>query len=216
MDTVAARLQMVDQQIRTWEVLDPRVLDVLVRVPREAFVPPQYRELAFADAPIPIAPGQTLLAPKLQGRILQALDLDARDRALEIGTGTGYLAAALSLLARETTSIEILPELAAAAAMNLRLFPEAQVKLETRDAFGDEPLGEFDAIAVTGSLPVYDKRFERALRIGGRLFVVVGVAPVMEAMIVRRVDAAEWVSEVLFETVIPPLIGAPMPPRFVF
>jgi protein-L-isoaspartate(D-aspartate) O-methyltransferase len=216
MDTVAARLQMVDQQIRTWEVLDPRVLDVLVRVPREAFVPSAYRELAFADAPIPIASGQTLLAPKLQGRILQALDLGARDHALEVGTGTGYLAAALSLLAHATTSIEILPDLAATAARNLALFPEARVKLEIRDAFGAEPLGEYDAIAVTGSLPVYDKRFEGALRIGGRLFVVVGVAPVMEAMLVRRVDATEWVSEVLFETVIPPLIGAPVPPRFVF
>jgi len=216
MDTVAARLQMVDQQIRTWEVLDPRVLDVLVRVPREAFVPPEYRELAFADAPIPIAAGQTLLPPKLQGRILQALELGSRDRVLEIGTGTGYLAAALSLLADETTSIEIVPELAAAAARSLAQFPEARVKLETRDAFGPGPLGEYDAIAVTGSLPVYDKRFERALRIGGRLFAVVGVAPVMEAMIVRRVDATEWVSETLFETVIPPLIGAAAAPRFVF
>jgi protein-L-isoaspartate(D-aspartate) O-methyltransferase len=216
MDNVAARLQMVDQQIRTWEVLDPRVLDVLARVPREVFVPWAYRELAFADAPIPIAAGQTLLPPKLQGRILQALDLERRDRVLEIGTGTGYLAAALSLLAPETTSIELLPELAAAAAVTLSSFPAARVKLETRDAFGADALGEYDAIAVTGSLPVYDKRFERSLRIGGRLFVVVGIAPVMEAMLVRRVDATEWVSEVLFETVIPPLIGAPVPPRFVF
>jgi protein-L-isoaspartate(D-aspartate) O-methyltransferase len=216
MDTVAARLQMVDQQIRTWEVLDPRVLDVLVRVPRETFVPPEYRDVAFADAPIPIAAGQTLLAPKLQGRILQALDLGRRDRVLEIGTGSGYLAAALSLLARETTSIEIVPELAALAARNLAQFPDARVTVATRDAFAADPLGEYDAIAVTGSLPVYDKRFERSLRIGGRLFVVVGVAPVMEAMLVRRVDATEWVSEVLFETVIPPLIGAPVPPRFVF
>jgi len=216
MDTVAARLQMVDQQVRTWEVLDPRVLDVLVRLPREAFVPPAYRELAFADGPIPIAAGQTLLAPKLQGRILQALDLEGSDRVLEVGTGTGYLAAALSLLAAQTTSFEIVPELAVAAVRNLAEFPEARVTVETRDAFGPGPLGEYDAIAVTGSLPVYDKRFERALRIGGRLFVVVGAAPVMEAMIVRRVDVEEWVSEVLFETVIPPLIGAPVAPRFVF
>jgi protein-L-isoaspartate(D-aspartate) O-methyltransferase len=216
MDTVAARLQMVDQQIRTWEVLDPRVLDVLVRVPREAFAPPEYRELAFADTSLPIACGQTMLAPKLQGRILQSLDLERRDRVLEVGTGSGYLAAAMSLLAHETTSIEIVPELAASAALNLASFPEARVKVENRDAFGPAPLGEYDAIAVTGSLPVYDKRFERALQIGGRLFVVVGVPPVMEAMIVRRVDATEWISEALFETVIPPLIGAAVAPRFVF
>ena len=216
MDTVAARLQMVDQQIRTWEVLDPRVLDALVRVPREAFVPPEYRELAFADTSVPIAGGQTMLAPKLQGRILQSLDLEQRDRALEIGTGTGYLAAAMSLLAHETTSIEILPELAVAATRNLGSFSEARVKVENRDAFGPGSLGEYDAIAVTGSLPVYDKRFERALAVGGRLFVVVGVAPVMEAMIIRRVDATEWVSEALFETVIPALIGATVAPRFVF
>jgi protein-L-isoaspartate(D-aspartate) O-methyltransferase len=207
MDTVAARLQMVDQQIRTWEVLDPRVLDALVRVPREAFVPPEYRELAFADTSVPIACGQTMLAPKMQGRILQALDLEQRDRVL---------AAAMSLLAHETTSIEIMPELAAAATRNLGSFAEARVKVESRDAFGPDSLGEYDAIAVTGSLPVYDKRFERALGVGGRLFVVVGVAPVMEAMIIRRVDATEWVSEALFETVIPALIGATVAPRFVF
>ena len=135
---------------------------------------------------------------------------------LEIGTGTGYLAAAMSLLAHETTSIEIMPELAAAATRNLGSFAEARVKVESRDAFGPDCLGEYDAIAVTGSLPVYDKRFERALGVGGRLFVVVGVAPVMEAMIIRRVDATEWVSEALFETVIPALIGATVAPRFVF
>ena len=216
MDTLAARRQMVDQQIRAWEVLDPRVLDVLSAVPREAFVPPAYRELAFADTPIPIGFGQSMLAPVLQGRILQALALNASDAVLEVGTGTGYLAACLSLLGSSTRSIDIRAEFTAAAAVNLRAVPQARVDLETRDAFGSAALGEYDVIAVTGSLPVYDTRFQLALRVGGRLFAVVGVAPVMDAVLVRRVDSTEWIRESLFETVIAPLINATAPQGFVF
>jgi protein-L-isoaspartate(D-aspartate) O-methyltransferase len=216
MDTLAARRQMVDHQIRTWEVLDPRVLDVLAAVPREAFVPAAYRELAFADTPIPIGFGQSMLAPVLQGRILQAVALHESDAVLEVGTGTGYLSACLGLLGRSTHSIDIRPEFTSAAAANVRAVPQARVDFETRDAFGDAPLGEYDVIAVTGSLPVYDTRFERALRIGGRLFAVVGVAPVMDAVLVRRVDSTEWVRESLFETVIDPLVNATAAPGFVF
>jgi protein-L-isoaspartate(D-aspartate) O-methyltransferase len=216
MDTLAARQQMVDQQIRTWEVLDPRVLSVLSAVPREAFVPPAYRELAFADTPIPIGFGQSMLAPVLQGRILQALGLNAADNVLEVGTGTGYLSACLSMLASSTRSIDIRAEFTAAAAANLRAVPHARVQLETRDAFNGASLGDYDAIAVTGSLPVYDTRFEKALRVGGRLFAVVGVAPVMDAILVRRVDDTEWIRESLFETVIEPLTNATAPQGFVF
>jgi protein-L-isoaspartate(D-aspartate) O-methyltransferase len=216
MDTLAARQQMVDQQIRTWEVLDPRVLDALSAVPREAFVPPEYRELAFADTPIPIGFGQTMLAPKLQGRILQALGPNATDSALEVGSGTGYLAAALSLLCASTHSIDIHPGLVEAAAANLRAVPNARVQFEIRDAFGAAPSREYDVVAVTGSLPVYDTRFERSLRVGGRLFAIVGVAPVMDAILVRRVDNHEWTRESLFETVVEPLINAAAPQRFVF
>jgi protein-L-isoaspartate(D-aspartate) O-methyltransferase len=216
MDTLTARRQMVDQQIRTWEVLDPRVLDAIASVPREAFAPPQYRDLAFADSPLPIGFGQSMLAPKIQGRILQALGVNPSDVALEIGTGTGYLAAALSLLARSTRSIEIRPELTAQASANLRACAKARVQLETRDAFGPAPLGEYDVIAVTGSMPVYDPRFERALKIGGRLFAVIGSEPVMEAVLVRRVDDAEWIRESLFETVIEPLVNATAAQAFVF
>jgi protein-L-isoaspartate(D-aspartate) O-methyltransferase len=216
MDTLAARQQMVDQQIRTWEVLDPRVLDALSEVPREAFVPPEYRELAFADTPIPIGFGQTMLAPKLQGRILQALGPNATDSALEVGSGTGYLAAALSLLCASTHSIDIHPGLVEAAAANLRAVPNARVQFEIRDAFGAAPSREYDVVAVTGSLPVYDTRFERSLRVGGRLFAIVGVAPVMDAILVRRVDKHEWTRESLFETVVEPLINAAAPQRFVF
>jgi protein-L-isoaspartate(D-aspartate) O-methyltransferase len=216
MDTLTARRHMVDQQIRTWEVLDPRVLDVLAQVPREVFVPKSYRELAFADSELPIGSGQTMLAPKIQGRILQALGATTADRALEIGTGTGYLCACLSLLCGSTQSIDIHPELTATATANLRSVAKARARIETRDAFDPAPLGEFDVIAVTGSLPVYDARFERCLRVGGRLFAVVGTAPVMEAMLVRRVDENEWTRESLFETVIDPLINATAPQRFVF
>jgi protein-L-isoaspartate(D-aspartate) O-methyltransferase len=207
---------MVDQQIRTWEVLDPRVLDALSAVPREAFVPPEYRELAFADAPIPIGFGQTMLAPMLQGRILQALGPNATDSVLEVGSGTGYLSACLSLLSASTHSIDIHPGLIESATANLRAVPDARVQFEIRDAFDAAPLGEYDVVAVTGSLPVYDTRFERSLRVGGRLFAIVGVAPVMDAILVRRVDSNEWIRESLFETVVEPLINAVAPQKFVF
>jgi protein-L-isoaspartate(D-aspartate) O-methyltransferase len=216
MDMLAARRQMVDQQIRTWEVLDPRVLDALAAVPREAFVPTAYRGIAFADTPIPIGFGHFMLPPVLQGRILQALAPNAADAALEVGTGTGYLSTCLALLAGSVVSLDIHAEFTAAAAANLRAVPAARVQFETRDAFARAPLGEYDVIAVTGSLPVYDTRFEQALRIGGRLFAVVGVAPVMDAILVRRVDGHEWIRESLFETVIEALINATAPQGFVF
>ena len=216
MDTLAARLQMVDQQIRTWEVLDPRVLDALSAVPREAFVPPEYRELAFADAPIPIGFGQSMLSPKLQGRILQALGVSATDNVLEVGSGTGYLSACLSLLGCSTHSIDIHAGLVDLAQANLRALPSARVQFQIRDAFDGGPLGEYDAVAVTGSLPIYDPRFEKSLRVGGRLFAIVGAAPVMDAILVRRVDSNEWIRESLFETVVAPLINATAAQRFVF
>src|SRR5258706_12943934 len=158
MDTVAARQQMVDQQIRTWEVLDPRVLDVLSTVPREAFVPPAYLELAFADTPIPIGFGQSMLAPVLQGRILQSLAVNGADTVLEVGTGTGYLTAAFGLLASSTHSIDIRAEFTAAATVHLRTGPVARVGLETQDGVNGAPLGEYDGIRVTGSLSVYCHR----------------------------------------------------------
>jgi protein-L-isoaspartate(D-aspartate) O-methyltransferase len=207
---------MVDQQIRTWEVLDPRVLDALVAVPREAFVPAEYRELAFADAPIPIGSGQTMLAPKLQGRILQALGVTATDSVLEVGSGTGYLAACFSLLGAATHSIDIHAKFIALSRANLRALPNAQVQFEIRDAFSAAALGQYDVIAVTGSLPVYDTRFEQSLRVGGRLFAMVGEAPVMDAILVRRVDDSEWIRESLFETVVEPLINATAAQKFVF
>ena len=207
---------MVDQQVRTWEVLDSRVLDVLASVPREMFVPTAYRELAFADADIPIGCGQSMLAPKLHGRILQTLNVGAEDKVLEIGTGTGYLTACLSLLGAQVTSIDIHASLSAAAGVNLQSVSGARAQLQVRDAFDPTPLGEYDVIAVTGSMPLDSHCFEKALRVGGRLFEVVGTAPLMDARIVRRVEADQWIRESVFETFIDPLINAPQAPRFVF
>jgi len=216
MDTLAARRQMVDQQIRTWEVLDSRVLDAFSAVPREAFVPPEYRELAFVDAPIPIEFGQSMLAPKLQGRILQALGINSTDTVLEVGSGTGYLSACLGLLGASTRSIDIHPGLVELSRTNVRSVPQAKIDFEVRDAFSSAPLGDYDVVAVTGSLPVYDTRFERSLRVGGRLFAMVGTAPVMDAILVRRVDSKEWIRESLFETDVESLINAVAAEKFVF
>jgi protein-L-isoaspartate(D-aspartate) O-methyltransferase len=206
---------MVDQQVRTWEVLDPRVLRALGAVERERFVPEAYRDVAFADAPIPIGHGQSLLAPKLHGRILQALELEPGSSALEIGTGTGYLSACLGLLAAGVRTLEVHAALAAIARSNLRGCP-GSITVETADALATDLGGPWDAIAVTASLPRYDARFEQALSVGGRLFVVVGAAPVMEATLVRRMSATAFARESLFETVIEPLEGAAPISRFVF
>ena len=211
-----ARRQMVEQQVRAWEVLDDRVLGVMAQVRRELFVPPAFRDVAFADVEIPLGHGQSMLAPKVDGRILQALAVQEGETVLDVGTGSAYLAACLARLAGAVRSVEIFPDLSARAQENVRASGIGGVRIETLDAMLLEETDRYDAIAVTGSLPVYDARFERALKVGGRLFVVVGQQPVMEAMLVRRVAPAEWLRESLFETVVAPLENAPQPSRFVF
>jgi protein-L-isoaspartate(D-aspartate) O-methyltransferase len=166
---------------------------------------------------VPLAHGQSMLPPKLEGRILQALAVQPGDRALEIGTGSGYFAACLGRLAARVRSLEIVPELAEEAAR--RLFAQAahQVTVETGDGLRLEgPEHGYEVIALTGSLPVYDARFERLLAEGGRLFAIVGQGPLMEARLVTRVGPDECLHESLFETTAPPLVHAPEPPRFVF
>jgi protein-L-isoaspartate(D-aspartate) O-methyltransferase len=216
LDLAAARRQMIEQQVRAWEVLDLGVLSIMERVPREEFAPQAYRDLAFADLCVPLGHGQSMLAPKLEGRILQALEIRPEDRALEVGTGSGFFAACLGGLARSVRSLEIFPDLAEAARENLTRTGVHNVTVEVLDAMTLSSDGAYDVIALTGSLPVYDRRFERALDVGGRLFVVTGQGPVMEAQRVTRTGPAEWLRESLFETVMDPLIHAPEPPKFVF
>jgi protein-L-isoaspartate(D-aspartate) O-methyltransferase len=212
----AARAQMIAQQVRAWDVLDERVLAALAAVHRDEFVPEACRHIAFADAPIPLGHGQVMLAPKLDGRILQALEIAPSDNVLEVGSGSGFLAACLAALGARVRSLEIFPDLAALATRNLRNCGCTTVSVETMDAMKLEETDRYDVIAVTASLPIYDTRFERALRPGGRLFVVTGTVPVMEAMLVRRLAAGGFSRTSLFETDIPPLVNAPRPARFVF
>lgn len=216
LDLAAARRQMIEQQVRAWEVLDLGVLAVMGRVPREEFAPATCRELAFADLNVPLGHGQSMLTPKLEGRILQSLEIQPEDRVLEVGTGSGYFAACLGGLARTVRSLEIYPDFVESARANLLRTGVHNVTVEALDAMTLDVEGAYDAIALTGSLPVYDRRFERALAVGGRLFVVTGLGPVMEAQLVRRTGPAEFSRESLFETVMDPLIHAPEPPKFVF
>lgn len=212
----AARRQMIDQQVRAWEVLDERVLAVLGSLRREEFVPEGFRDVAFADSAIPLLHGQHMLPPKLEGRILQSLGVQRGDEALEVGTGSGFFAACLAGLARHVRSIEIHADLADGARRTLAAAAVINVAVETGDGLQLGTARRYDVVAVTGSLPVYDERFERALKVGGRLFVVVGRAPVMEARLVTRIAEDNWATEALFETVIDPLINAPESPRFTF
>ncbi|HPF26729.1 MAG TPA: protein-L-isoaspartate O-methyltransferase [Steroidobacteraceae bacterium] len=213
-----AREQMIHQQVRAWDVLDDRVLDAMRRVPRERFVPSQYRDVAFADTAIPIGSGQHMLTPQLTGRLLQALAIRPGDQALEIGTGSGYVSACMAMLGAGVQSLEIDPALAAAARRNLEACPAAKVEVIVADAFAADavPGGPFDVIAVTGSLPLYDQRFQQALKPGGRLFVVVGQAPIMRAHLITRVSDNDYRDESLFETVLPALHNAPQPIAFTF
>jgi len=214
--TEAARRQMIDQQVRAWDVLDARVLETLAAVPREKFVPEAYRAVAFADAPIPIGHGQHMLPPALHGRMLQALAPMRGERALEIGTGSGYFAACLAQMTGSVDGVEIHAELAAAAAQAIRELGLARVSIETGDALAREFDAAFEVIAVTGALPAPHAGFERALVVGGRLFCVIGHAPIMEARLVIRTGENSWLSEALFETRIAPLIQAEPPSRFRF
>lgn len=216
MNLQAAREQMVEQQVRAWDVLDERVLQTMLEVQREEFAPLRYRDVAFADSAIPLAHGQAMLPAKVHGRILQALAVGEGDVALEVGAGSGYLSACLGRLAARVRSLEIFPELAEQARSNLLAARINNVSVEVVDAMQLNEQSAYDVIAVTGSLPVYDERFQQALRTGGRLFVVVGSPPVMEAWRVVRVGEREWQRQALFETVVEPLVNAPRPSAFVF
>lgn len=212
-----ARFNMIEQQIRTWEVLDATVLDLLKVVPREAFVPKQYAGLAFADLEIPIGHGELMWSPKLEARILQALALKKTDRVLEIGTGSGYMTALLSKLASYVVSIERIAEFSQQADRHLHQQEIRNVQLIVADGIeGYRKDAPYDAIVLTGSVPVLPKVFETQLKVGGRLVAVVGEGPVMEATLYQKVEEGVMRSDVLFEISIPALINAPTPSKFNF
>lgn len=216
MNLEQARHNMIVQQIRPWEVMDDQVLDLIMRTPREDFVPPQYRNLAFTDMEIPLGHGQMMMPPRLEARMLQALAVEPDESVLEIGTGSGYVTALLAQLARHVYSVEIVPQLKQAAERVLAARGLSNVTFDEGDAAAGWPRhGSYDVIAVTGSVPLLTPALEQGLNVGGRLFVVVGEAPAMEALLITRLGENEWSRESLFETVLPPLQNAPQARHFV-
>ena len=214
-DTAFARQQMIEQQLRAWEVFDPRTLCAFDELPREDFVPERFRKLAFADTRIPLGHGESMMAPSVEGRLVQALALQPTDRVLEVGTGSGWLAAVMATLADAVVSIDIVPEFVETARRKLADAGITNASLEVADARAlDGSTERYDAIAVTGSLPVYDPLFERLLKPGGRLFVVTGASPVMEARLVTRAGDGAAAQQGLFETLLTPLRGFTQPSRF--
>jgi protein-L-isoaspartate(D-aspartate) O-methyltransferase len=216
MRTEEAREQMIEQQVRAWEVLDERVLAILRLVPRERFVSAQYRFLAFADVEIPLPHEQHMLRPSVAGRLLQALELSGSERVLEVGTGSGFITACLAAACHAVHSMEIFPDIAELARANLAGLNTANAHVVSEDALRLSADTRYDAIALTASLPLYDERWQRRLAIGGRLFVIVGEPPIMEARLVRRVTEESWTSTSLFETIIDPLRNAQRPEEFSF
>ena len=217
LDVERARFNMVEQQIRPWEVLDQRVLDLLLRVRREEYVPARYRELAFADMEIPLGHGEKMLAPKMEARMLQELALAPGDRILEVGTGSGYVTALLASLGSHVCSVDIVPEFTQTAGAKLAAHGVTNVTLQIGDAArGWDRHAPYDAIVVTGSMPVLPEAFPKSLRPGGRLIAVVGEPPVMEAQIIICIAAGAYSTTGLFETCIAPLKNAVQPERFVF
>jgi protein-L-isoaspartate(D-aspartate) O-methyltransferase len=205
-DFAIARHNMVEQQIRPWDVVDRKVLQLMSEIPRENFVLEEYRQLAYADTELPIGAGQRMMAPKLEARLLQALNISPNDNILEIGTGSGFLTACLARLGNWVTSIEIHPELSEQAQQRLLGAGISNISLRSGDGLaGPVESGPYEIIAVTGSLPALDENLQQQLAIGGRLFVVTGHAPAMTATLLLRLGEDEWRKEVLFETELAPL-----------
>ena len=215
MNSELARQKMVEQQVRVWDVSNQKVLTVLGNVAREEFVPAGCEDVAYADTEIPLPHGQVILRPIIEGRLLQALALKDGDQVLEIGTGTGFLTACLASMCAAVTSIDIHEEFIASASRHLEGAGIGNASLQCMDAMAGLPDGEFDAIAVSGSVPRIDERFVKALKPGGRLFLVVGESPVMNALLITR-DGEQWQEESLFETDIPPLVSTAEESVFVF
>lgn len=211
-----ARLQMVNQQVRGWNVYDEDVLAMLKELPREHFVPDGFESLAFADHAIPLGHGEYMMTPTIEGRLLQALGLTGSENILEIGTGSGFMTACLARLGSHVTSVDIYDDFIESAARKLESAGIDNVTLSTMDATRTLPDGEFDAIAVTGSVQTLDPRFVEALASHGRLFVVVGDGPAMEARLIERAGQGDFETIGLFETDLAPLVHGALPPQFAF
>ncbi|GAB2581463.1 protein-L-isoaspartate O-methyltransferase [Dyella jejuensis] len=212
-----ARQNMVENQVRPWEVLDGRVLEVLGRIRREDFVAPAHRQLAFADLCLPIGHGEVMMKPIVEGRVLQALDLKPADSVLEIGTGSGFLSACLGNLAAHVTSVDIHADFAAAAGQRLQAAGITNVQLATGEAVnGWQPQGTFDAVVITGAVYRIPDRFLGWLKPGGRLFAVRGESPVQQALLLTHEGNGRYHEENLFETDLPYLAHAEPPRRFTF
>lgn len=217
MNMEQARFNMIEQQVRPWEVLDDQVLGTLADIPREKFVPQRYQALAFSDISIPLDHDQAMMPPKLEGKLLQSLQIKPTDSILEIGTGSGYLTACLARMGGSVHSLDLFEDFQETARPRLEAQGIHNVTLEQADAAaGWNSDLRFDAIAVTGSLPVLHREYHRLLNPGGRLFVIVGKPPIMQALLISRTGEQDWHHESIFETSIPPLVNAPGPEAFRF
>lgn len=216
MNLEQARFNMIEQQVRPWEVLDPQVLELLHAVKRENYVPPAYRQLAFADTEIPLGHGASMLAPKIEAHALQALAIQASDRVLEIGAGSGHMAALLAAHAAQVVSVEIVPELTEQANANLQRNGVNNAIVVTGDgAQGWAAQAPFDVILVSGGLPALPQSLLNDLKVGGRMLAFVGEAPLMRAQLIRRTSQQVFETTNLLETQVPMLICTP-PSRFSF
>lgn len=211
-----ARFNMIEQQIRPWEVLDQRVLDTLAAVPREDFVPERYRRLAFADVRIPLGHGQVMMNPNVEGRMLQALMIQPGDQILEVGTGSGFICACLARLGHRVDSVEYFAEFTERARGLLQRHGITNARLHTGDAARDWGTQHYDVIALTGALPELPDSWRRRLAVGGRLFAILGEQPIMEAVRITRVGDQEWERDSLFETELPYLVNGVKPVEFEF
>ena len=216
MNREQARFNMIEQQIRPWNVSDDDVLKIMKQIPREHFVPENYKKLAFADIQVPLANGQQMMEPKIEARLLQALQIKPGDKVLEVGTGSGYLTACLDWLSDAVISIEIHEALSQQAQQHLSTIGISDVSLLVGDVFDTALEPNFDVIAVTGGLPASSDYFEQMLAVGGRLFEIVGVGPAATAQLITRVREDAFRRENLFETEIAPLQNAPAAEAFVF
>ncbi|MDQ3289077.1 MAG: protein-L-isoaspartate O-methyltransferase [Pseudomonadota bacterium] len=217
-DYAKARNLMVEQQVRPWDVLDPRVLQVLAKVPRDAFVSPEHRNLAYADLPLPLGHGEFMMKPVIEGRTLQALDLKPSDEVLEIGTGSGYLTACMAQLTRSVVSLELHEDLAQQARDRLAAHGHHNASVVHADAFAYTTGRRFDAICVGGAVTSIPERFVEWLKPDGRMFIVRGRSPVMDAVLVQQGNDGQPAGAVksLFETDLPYLVGGAPVPAFSF